>query len=120
MKSGGKELALELEEEGYAGLGIDDDQEAVGKYDGGSANRPARGWRSSRSKPPAPALAAAAARGRVCALRWNSAFPTTHDEEWRFTNVAPIARTRFHGGTQGVVEARLPDPCSWCSPTATC
>jgi Fe-S cluster assembly protein SufD len=23
-------------------------------------------------------------------------FPTTHDEEWRFTNVAPIARTGFH------------------------
>jgi Fe-S cluster assembly protein SufD len=23
-------------------------------------------------------------------------FPTTHDEEWRFTNVAPIARTEFH------------------------
>jgi Fe-S cluster assembly protein SufD len=22
-------------------------------------------------------------------------FPTTHDEEWRFTNVAPIARTQF-------------------------
>ncbi len=22
-------------------------------------------------------------------------FPTTHDEEWRFTNVAPIARTKF-------------------------
>ena len=22
-------------------------------------------------------------------------FPTTHDEEWRFTNVAPIARTSF-------------------------
>src|SRR6266568_2206298 len=22
-------------------------------------------------------------------------FPTTHDEEWRFTNVAPVARTRF-------------------------
>src|SRR5436190_17092136 len=22
-------------------------------------------------------------------------FPTTHNEEWRFTNVAPIARTRF-------------------------
>jgi Fe-S cluster assembly protein SufD len=22
-------------------------------------------------------------------------FPTTHDEEWRFTNVAPIVRTRF-------------------------
>ena len=23
-------------------------------------------------------------------------FPTTHDEEWRFTNVAPIARTPWH------------------------
>ena len=22
-------------------------------------------------------------------------FPTTHDEEWRFTNVAPIARAKF-------------------------
>jgi len=22
-------------------------------------------------------------------------FPTTHDEEWRFTNVAPIARTSW-------------------------
>ena len=25
----------------------------------------------------------------------DAGFPTTHDEEWRFTNVAPIARTRF-------------------------
>jgi len=25
-------------------------------------------------------------------------FPTTHDEEWRFTNVAPIARANFQGG----------------------
>jgi Fe-S cluster assembly protein SufD len=25
-------------------------------------------------------------------------FPTTHDEEWRFTNVAPIARTEFKVG----------------------
>ena len=25
-------------------------------------------------------------------------FPTTHDEEWRFTNVAPIARTEFAAG----------------------
>ena len=26
-------------------------------------------------------------------------FPTTHDEEWRFTNVAPIARNaRFRSG----------------------
>ena len=26
-------------------------------------------------------------------------FPTTHDEEWRFTNVAPIARTAFRPAT---------------------
>jgi Fe-S cluster assembly ATP-binding protein len=31
VKSGGKELALELEQSGYAGLGIEDEEEAVGK-----------------------------------------------------------------------------------------
>jgi Fe-S cluster assembly ATP-binding protein len=31
VKSGGKELALELEQSGYAGLGIADEEEAVGK-----------------------------------------------------------------------------------------
>jgi Fe-S cluster assembly ATP-binding protein len=31
VKSGGKELALELEQSGYAGLGIVDEEEAVGK-----------------------------------------------------------------------------------------
>jgi len=31
VKSGGKELALELEESGYGGLGIYDEEEAVGK-----------------------------------------------------------------------------------------
>jgi Fe-S cluster assembly ATP-binding protein len=31
VKSGGKELAMELEESGYAGLGIQDEEEAVGK-----------------------------------------------------------------------------------------
>jgi Fe-S cluster assembly ATP-binding protein len=31
VKSGGKELALELEEKGYAGLGIEDEEETVGK-----------------------------------------------------------------------------------------
>ncbi len=31
VRSGGKELALELEEKGYAGLGIYDEEEAVGK-----------------------------------------------------------------------------------------
>jgi Fe-S cluster assembly protein SufD len=28
-------------------------------------------------------------------------FPTTHDEEWRFTSVAPIARTNFQPGGAG-------------------
>jgi Fe-S cluster assembly protein SufD len=28
-------------------------------------------------------------------------FPTTHDEEWRFTNVAPIARAAFRVGRAG-------------------
>ena len=32
-------------------------------------------------------------------------FPTTHDEEWRFTNVAPIARTEFAVGQSGGVSA---------------
>ncbi len=31
VKSGGKELALQLEESGYAGVGIEDEEEAVGK-----------------------------------------------------------------------------------------
>jgi len=31
VKSGGKELALQLEESGYAGMGIEDEEEAVGK-----------------------------------------------------------------------------------------
>jgi Fe-S cluster assembly protein SufD len=33
-------------------------------------------------------------------------FPDTHHEEWRFTNVAPIARTRFAPGRWGVVESK--------------
>jgi len=35
-------------------------------------------------------------------------FPTTHDEEWRFTNVARIARTAFHVAAASPV-LRLPD-----------
>jgi len=31
VKSGGKELALQLEESGYAGMGIEDEEEAVGR-----------------------------------------------------------------------------------------
>ena len=34
-------------------------------------------------------------------------FPTTHNEEWRFTNVAPIARTTFAAGRKVDVAAKL-------------
>ena len=34
-------------------------------------------------------------------------FPTTHNEEWRFTNVAPIARTTFAAGRKGIVQPKL-------------
>src|SRR3979490_3438785 len=37
-------------------------------------------------------------------------FPTTHDEEWRFTNVAPIARTKFVPGRKGMVAAKPGKP----------
>ncbi|MCU1235526.1 MAG: Iron-regulated transporter permease protein SufD [Candidatus Solibacter sp.] len=34
-------------------------------------------------------------------------FPNTHNEEWRFTNVAAIARTTFAPGRKGVVQTKL-------------
>jgi Fe-S cluster assembly protein SufD len=34
-------------------------------------------------------------------------FPDTHHEEWRFTNVAPIARTKFAAGRKGAVDTKL-------------
>jgi Fe-S cluster assembly protein SufD len=34
-------------------------------------------------------------------------FPDTHHEEWRFTNVAPIARTKFEAGRWGLVESKV-------------
>ena len=95
VKSGGKELALELEESGYAGLGhrgrrgggrqsMTAVAEQIGAVAGGvhaASRRPSRGCRQLRE----------AAFQRFAEL----GFPTTHDEEWRFTNVAPIARAKF-------------------------
>ena len=37
-------------------------------------------------------------RERAFARFAEAGFPTRHDEEWRFTNVTPIARTTFHRG----------------------
>jgi Fe-S cluster assembly protein SufD len=36
-------------------------------------------------------------------------FPTTHDEDWRFTNVAPIAQTAFQSAVAADVNARQVD-----------
>src|ERR1017187_4127737 len=52
-----------------------------------------------------------ALRDRAFALFAELGFPTTHDEEWRFTNVAPIARTKFkverRGCVGGVAKGRI-------------
>ncbi len=42
-------------------------------------------------------------------------FPTTHDEEWRFTNVAPMMRTVF-GVAAGSVALSAPEPVEVLSP----
>ena len=47
-------------------------------------------------------------------------FPTTHDEDWRFTNVSAIAQTAFqlaHNRSASVSRAEL-EP--WCLPNARC
>ena len=44
-----------------------------------------------------------ALRDRAFARFAELGFPTTHDEEWRFTNVAPIARTKFKVEPRGCV-----------------
>ena len=47
-------------------------------------------------------VAAGAARRPLSQRFAELGFPTTHNEEWRFTNVAPIARTTFTAGRKGV------------------
>ena len=36
-------------------------------------------------------------------------FPTTHDEEWRFTNVAPVARANYRVALPNIEAAALED-----------
>ena len=43
---------------------------------------------------------------RFCEL----GFPTTHDEDWRFTNVAPISRTAFQAAPSAKVSRREIEP----------
>ena len=46
-------------------------------------------------------------RDRAFARFAELGFPTTHDEEWRFTNVAALARTTFAAGRQGAIDTKL-------------
>ena len=102
VKSGGKELALELEEKGY------DWVEAAGGDRGGPAAAQATAfpaevvrWRDGSSNPSAPGCRRRSRRGSDPAHGGASprfetlGFPTTRQEDWRFTNVAAIARTEF-------------------------
>ncbi len=97
VKSGGKELALELEAEGYAGSrACMTSRRRLADYDRCRGNHRRLAWASSlgAALPAAPAwLATCCVKLRVPALRLNWASTNTHNEEWRFTNVAPIART---------------------------
>ena len=84
-----------------------------------------RASRSGRRR--MPAWLREAARRRVRALL-RSGFPTTHDEDWRFTNVSAIAQTPFRLAANGrmppvarrtgAVSAWRARPASWCLWTA--
>ena len=80
VRSGGRELALELEEKGYGWL----EAPRLGSGQAAAAGREAS---NGVLGPGAPR------RGgrRLCEDR----LPNTRKEEWRFTNVAPIADDRF-------------------------
>src|SRR5579863_864663 len=44
-------------------------------------------------------------------------FPSTHDEEWRFTNVAPIVRSGFRAGGSARKVSSPSGLTSWCYPS---
>lgn len=46
---------------------------------------------------------------RFCAV----GFPTSHDEDWRFTNVSALARTPFHLAREGAVSLTVSDLGAW-------
>ena len=96
VKSGGKELALELEAEGLRGSasttrgGGRQSMSAVAEQTGIWLDR-------FTSQPAAPQPWLQALRERGFARFAELGFPNTHNEEWRFTNVAPIARFDLRG-----------------------
>jgi Fe-S cluster assembly protein SufD len=56
-------------------------------------------WLAEFTKLPATEPWVQELRARAFARFAELGFPTTHNEEWRFTNVAPIARTTFRTGS---------------------
>ena len=109
VKSGGKELALELESRATAGSRPAPSRSRHSHDAAGREASPVGGvrpasWRSAMAAGPPGA-------GRGDAL----GFPTVRDEEWRFTNVAPITGRRFQlaGASTGLSVARADElPCA--------
>ncbi len=52
-------------------------------------------WLAEFTKQPPPSRGCRSCAKRPSRASPSSGFPTTHDEDWRFTNVAPIARDQF-------------------------
>ena len=106
VRSGGKELALELEEKGYAALEEAARRDAAGAVARGAdvddrrrplhrASTSSDLERAGASAGDEPAAVDRPAARRADALRASSASPPLRDEDWRFTNVAPLARARL-------------------------
>ena len=115
-KSGGKELALELEEKGYgwieaatpAGARRERCHDAASQR---TASSRSAGRVERRGRAAARAGCSDAARARRIARFAELGFPTTRDEEWRFTNVAPIADGAVRAGAAGADRRRVPTRC---------
>lgn len=52
-------------------------------------------------------------RAEAFARFCETGFPTTHDEDWRFTNVSPIARTEFSLAQRGATKLSPADLRAW-------
>ena len=99
VRSGGKELALELEERGYGWL-----ERRAARRAARGRERPRGGARSAGSASPRRAARARAAPSRRGSRRGargasppspSAGLPSTRHEEWRYTNVAPLAAIAF-------------------------
>ncbi len=107
VKSGGKELALELEQKGYgwleAGVGAGD------RRDMAQVAEKLQPWLAALDeRPRGGSRWLQDLRDHAASRFVELGFPTVRDEEWRFTNVSPIASTEFKLAPR--VEARRRGP----------